>query len=441
MRMYDIIQKKRDNQQLTDDEIKYMITAYTNDEIPDYQMSSMLMAIFLNGMTDRELATMTDCMAKSGDIVDLSSIDGIKVDKHSTGGVGDKTTLIIAPVVAYYGVKVAKMSGRGLGHTGGTVDKMEAIPGLKTNFSREEFFNIVNKIGVSVVGQSGNLAPADKKLYALRDVTATVESIPLIAASIMSKKLAAGSDCILLDVKTGSGAFMKTLDDSIALAKKMVSIGENCGKKTIALITDMDIPLGNNIGNSLEIIEVIDTLKGKGPKDLTEICIKLSANMLYLANKGSLEQCEKMAKDAIENGYAFDKLVQMVEAQGGNVDYIKNSEKFKKSKHSFDIIFEGVDGFVTSMDTEGLGIASTILGAGRETKDDIIDFSAGIILNKKVGDKVKKGDVLCTLYADDETKIEKAKQKAKNCITIGNNKPEKLNLVFARVEKDNIEKY
>nr|WP_317356457.1 pyrimidine-nucleoside phosphorylase [uncultured Tyzzerella sp.] len=442
MRMYDLIHKKRNNQQLTDEEIKFMINNYVNGGIPDYQMSAMLMAIYFNGMNDREISTMTNVMAQSGDMVDLSSIEGIKVDKHSTGGVGDKTTLIIAPVVAYYGVKVAKMSGRGLGHTGGTVDKMEAIPGLKTNFSQEEFFNIVNKTGISVIGQSGNLAPADKKLYALRDVTATVESIPLIAASIMSKKLAAGSDCILLDVKTGSGAFMKTLDDSIALAQKMVTIGENCGRKTVALITDMDIPLGNNIGNSLEIKEVIETLKGNGPKDLTEICIKLAGNMLYLADKGTIEQCENLAKEAIEKGYALNKLIEMVEAQGGDIQYIKNPEKFEKSKYSLDVILEdNIDGYISGMDTEGLGIASTMLGAGRETKDDNIDFSAGIILNKKVGDKVKKGDILCTLYTNDKNKLESARKKVISSIFTDKNKPKDIPLVFARVEKSKIEKF
>lgn len=441
MRMYDLIHKKRNNEELTNEEIEYMINHYVSGEIPDYQMSAMLMAIYFNGMNDRELSTMTNVMAHSGDMVDLSAIEGIKVDKHSTGGVGDKTTLIIAPIVAYYGVKVAKMSGRGLGHTGGTVDKMEAIPGLKTNFTQEEFFNIVNKTGISVIGQSGNLAPADKKLYALRDVTATVESIPLIAASIMSKKLAAGSDCILLDVKTGSGAFMKTLDDSINLAQKMVSIGENCGRKTVALITDMDIPLGNNIGNTLEIKEVIETLKGNGPKDLTEICIKLAGNMLYLANKGNIDECEKMAKEAIENGYAFEKLVEMVEAQCGNIEYIKNPEKFENAKYSLDVILnEDVDGYISFMDTEGLGIASTMLGAGRETKEDIIDFSAGIILNKKVGDKVKKGDVLCTLYTNDNTKLENSKKKVLSSISIDKDKPKEIPLIFARIEKNNVEK-
>ncbi|MDE6357461.1 MAG: pyrimidine-nucleoside phosphorylase, partial [Eubacteriales bacterium] len=410
MRMYDIIYKKRNGEELTNEEIEFMINSYVKGDIPDYQMSAMLMAIFLKGMNDREISTMTMSMAHSGDMVNLSSIEGIKVDKHSTGGVGDKTTLIIAPIVASYGVKVAKMSGRGLGHTGGTIDKMEAITGLKTDISQEEFFGIVNKIGLSVIGQSGNLAPADKKLYALRDVTATVDCIPLIAASIMSKKLAAGSDCILLDVKTGSGAFMKNMDDAIKLAEKMVAIGENCNRKTVALITDMDIPLGKNIGNSLEIKEVIETLNGNGPKDLTEICINLAGNMLYLANKGTLEECEEMAKKAIETGSALEKLIEMVDAQGGDTELIKNPEKFEKAKFTKEVISQQ-EGYITKMYTEGLGIASVILGAGRETKDSKIDYSAGIILEKKVGDFVKKGDIIAYMLTSDENKLKLAEDK------------------------------
>ena len=287
MRMYDLIMKKRNGEALTEQEIQYMIREYVAGEIPDYQMSAFLMAVYFKGMTEEETLAMTQAVAHSGEMVDLSGISGVKVDKHSTGGVGDKTTMIIAPIVAACGVKVAKMSGRGLGHTGGTVDKLESIPGLQTSLSREEFFNVVNQTGLSVIGQSGNLAPADKKLYALRDVTATVDSIPLIAVSIMSKKLAAGNDCILLDVKTGSGAFMKSIDDSIALAKEMVAIGENAGRKTVALITDMDIPLGHNIGNSLEVIEAVETLRGNEPEDLTEVCVQLASNMLFLAGKGT----------------------------------------------------------------------------------------------------------------------------------------------------------
>ena len=440
MRIYDIICNKRDGKELTKEEINYMIESYCKGKIEDYQMSAMLMAIYLNGMTDEETANLTEAMTKSGDIVDLSSIEGIKVDKHSTGGVGDKTTLIIAPIVACYGVKVAKMSGRGLGHTGGTIDKLEAIPNFKTNLDKEEFFNVINEVGFSIVAQSGNLAPADKKIYALRDVTGTVESIPLIASSIMSKKLASGSDCILLDVKVGSGAFMKDIDSSIELAKKMVAIGEHCGKKTVALITDMDIPLGKNIGNALEIKEVVEVLKGKGQQDLTNICITLSSNMLYIAGKGTLEECEKMSKEALKNGLAFEKFVQMVERQGGDTEYIKNTEKFGESKYKEDI-FAQEDGYIYSMDTEEIGIASVILGAGREKKDDKIDYLAGIILDKKTGDKVNRGDKLCTIYSGDKNKLDLAKDKIIKAISIQENKSKKTNLIKASVFIDKIVKF
>lgn len=442
MRICDLIYKKRNGNELRDEEINYMIDSYVKGEIPDYQMSAMLMAIYFMGMNDREISTMTKAMVHSGDMIDLSLIEGVKVDKHSTGGVGDKTTLIIAPIVACYGVKVAKMSGRGLGHTGGTIDKMESIPGLKTNISQEEFFKIVNETGLSIIGQSGDLVPADKKLYALRDVTATIESIPLIAASIMSKKLAAGSDCILLDVKTGSGAFIKTLEDSIKLAEKMVSIGESFQKKTIALITDMDIPLGKNIGNSLEIKEVVETLKGNGPKDLTEISIKLASNMLYLAGKGKLEECEKMAEAVIKNGNAIDKFIEMVEAQGGNTQFIENLDKFKSSKFKKEIFSKkGFEGYIIAMDTEGLGTTSTMLGAGRETIDDTIDFSAGIILEKKVGDFVKCGDLLATLFTNNSERLQIAEEKFIKSIIFGDKEPDKQPLIFARIERNNIEKY
>lgn len=440
MRMYDLIMKKRNGEALTDSEIKYMISEYVSGEIPDYQMSAMLMAIYFKGMTDHETAVMTNEVAHSGDMVDLSGIHGIKVDKHSTGGVGDKTTLVIAPIVAACGVKVAKMSGRGLGHTGGTIDKMESIPGMRTSLDPDEFFNVVNKTGLSVVGQSGNLAPADKKLYALRDVTATVDSIPLIAASIMSKKLAAGNDCILLDVKTGSGAFMKSLDDSILLAQKMVAIGEHAGKRTVALITDMDIPLGYAIGNSLEVIESVHTLQGKGPKDLTEVCISLASNMLYIANKGTMEECERMVKDVIEDGSAYAKLLDMVEAQGGDISVIKDTERFKKAEYSYDVLATK-QGYITHINTEQCGIASVALGAGRETKDSIIDYAAGIILNKKYGDQVEVGDVLATLYAEKESYFEAASALIEKSYSIGTEKPAKEPLVYARVGKDSVERY
>lgn len=440
MRMYDLIAKKRNGYELTDGEIKFMIDGYLENKIPDYQISAMLMAIYFKGMNDREISTLTNIIAHSGDMVDLSSIDGIKVDKHSTGGVGDKTTLIVAPIVASYGVKVAKMSGRGLGHTGGTVDKLEAIPNFKTTLSEQEFFDIVNKIGLCVIGQSGNLAPADKKLYALRDVTATVDSIPLIASSIMSKKLAAGNDCIVLDVKTGSGAFMKSLDDSILLAQKMVAIGENAGKKTVALITNMDIPLGNAIGNSLEVIEAVKTLHNQGPSDLTNVSVNLAANMLYLANKGTLEQCIEMANKSLQDGSAFNKFVEMVEAQGGDISVIKDTEKFAKAPYSYNVLTQK-EGYITHIDTEKCGIASVVLGAGRETKDSDIDLSAGIIINKKVGDYVSKEDIIATLYSAKEETFISSETMLKEAITIEKEKPEAEPLIYARVEKDKVERF
>lgn len=439
MRMYDLIMKKRDGEILTKEEIDFMITEYVAGNIPDYQMSAFLMAVYFNGMTEEETVALTLAIAHSGDMVDLSAIDGITVDKHSTGGVGDKTTLIIAPMVAACGVKVAKMSGRGLGHTGGTVDKLESIPGFQISLDRETFFDVVNKTGLSVIGQSGNLAPGDKKLYALRDVTATVDSIPLIASSIMSKKLAAGSDAILLDVKTGSGAFMKTLEDSITLAEEMVKIGENAGRKTAALITDMDIPLGRNIGNSLEVIEAVETLRGHGPEDLTEVCLQLAGNMLYLAEKGTIEECIAMAKQTIEDGTALERLAAMVEAQGGDVSVIWNPELFEKAPYSYEIIAE-TDGYIAAMDTESCGIASSMLGAGRETKESTIDYTAGIILHRKVGDFVMKGDVLATMYASKEELFETAAKRYVDALTFSPEKPAKTVLVYARITKDGVER-
>lgn len=440
MRMFDIIAKKRDGKVLTSEEIEFFVNGYVNGDIPDYQISALLMAIYLNGMNVDETTTLTMLMARSGEVIDLSSIPGIKVDKHSTGGVGDKTTFIISPIVASCGVPVAKMSGRGLGHTGGTIDKMESIPGMKTNIDREEFFDIVRNVGACVIGQSGNIVPADKKLYALRDVTATIESIPLIASSIMSKKLAAGSDAILLDVKTGSGAFMKTTDEAIELAKAMVAIGEKVGRKTIALITDMDRPLGKSIGNALEMKEVCDTLKGKGPKDLTELCLTLATNMLYLAGKGSLDDCYNLAKDALESGKAFEKLKEMVKAQGGDVSVIEDNSKFESSKVAKGLA-AAQEGYIYSMDTEKCGIASMILGAGREKKEDTIDYSAGVIIHKKIGDYVKRGDLIASLYSSSEEKCINSSRLLGEAIKISSAEPVVKPIVLARVTKDSVEKY
>lgn len=440
MRMYDLIMKKRNGEELNEAEIRYMISEYVSGEIPDYQMSAFLMAVYFQGMTDQETTIMTDAVARSGDMVDLSAIQGIKVDKHSTGGVGDKTSLIIGPIVASCGVKVAKMSGRGLGHTGGTVDKMEAIPGMRTSLSREEFFEVVNQTGLSIIGQSGNITPADKKLYALRDVTATVDSIPLIAVSIMSKKLAAGSDCILLDIKTGSGAFMKTLEDSIALAQKMVAIGEGAGRRMAALITDMDIPLGNNIGNALEVQEAVATLNGQGPKDLTTVCMHLAANMLYLANKGTLEECMQLAKEAVDSKRALNSLIAMVEAQGGDSDVIKNPDHFKKAPYEYEVKAKET-GYITHMNTEDCGIASAMLGAGRETTDSVIDYAAGIVLKKKVGEFVQQGETIAVMYASKEELFTAAANRFYEAVTIADKNIEKEPLIFARIEKDKIETF
>ena len=438
MRMYDLISKKRNGGALNKDEMTHLIEGYVKGEIPDYQMSAFLMAVYFQGMTKEETAIMTDLVAASGDMVDLSSIEGIKVDKHSTGGVGDKTTLIVAPLAAACGVKVAKMSGRGLGHTGGTVDKLESIPGMRVSLERDEFFDIVNRTGLCVIGQSGNLTPADKKLYALRDVTATVESIPLIAVSIMGKKLAAGSDCILLDVKSGSGAFMNRVEDSLALAQEMVSIGESAGKKTVALITNMDIPLGNNIGNSLEVIEAVETLKNEGPEDLTNVCIELAANMLYLAGTGDMETCLSKVKEALEDGTALQKLIEMVEAQGGDIGVIEDVSKFEKASIEKEVI-SPYDGYITFMDTKECGIASCILGAGREKKEDVIDYSAGIILKKKTGDKICQGDVLAVLYGNKPEKMQAAEEQFLKALKIEDVKPKTEKLVYARVTADKVE--
>lgn len=440
MRMYDLIEEKKRGETLSDQEIAYMIRGFTKGEIPDYQMAAMLMAIYFKGMSDEEITAMTMEMAKSGDMVDLSGIKGIKVDKHSTGGVGDKTTLIIGPIVAACGVKVAKMSGRGLGHTGGTIDKLESIPGFSTSIPREEFFDIVNRTGIAVIGQSGNMVPADKKIYALRDVTATVDSIPLIASSIMSKKIAAGSDGIVLDVKTGSGAFMKTLDDSIALAQKMVAIGTRAGRNCCALITDMDVPLGHAVGNALEIKESIEVLTGGGPEDLREVSLGLAANMLHMAQKGTIEECCRLAEEAIENGSALKALARMVEGQGGDKSYVEQPDKFPCASYSYEVLADK-EGVITHMDTESVGIASVLLGAGRSRKEDVIDLSAGIVLKKKYGEKVQAKDVLAVLYASDESLFKDAAQKLKSAYTIGAGVPEEKKRIYARVTREKVERF
>lgn len=437
MRAYDLIAKKRDGGEMTRKELEFLIAGYVDGSIPDYQMSAWMMAVYLRGMTPQEVADLTDVMAHSGDMVDLSPIEGIKVDKHSTGGVGDKTTLVITPIVAACGVKIAKMSGRGLGHTGGTVDKMESVPGTRTALDQEEFFAQVNRIGISVIGQSGHLAIADKKMYALRDVTATVGCIPLIASSIMSKKLAAGSDAILLDVTTGNGAFMKKVSDSIELAKMMVDIGTRNGRSVAALITDMDTPLGYNIGNSLEVMESMEILKGRGPADLKEVCLQLASNMLVLAGKGDVQQCRAMAQAVIDDGSAFRICKEMFAAQGGDVRVLDDYDLFEKPAASYDVIADQ-DGYIWSNDTEKIGNASVLLGAGRITKDDTLDMAAGITLRKKTGDAVKAGDVLCTFYGKPE-KFAEAEAMYRSGLVFGAERPEEKPLVYARVTKDGVE--
>jgi len=409
MRMVDIITKKRDGHELTDKEIEFFVKGYVDGKIPDYQVSALLMAILFKGMSDREIVTLTDLMEHSGDVMDLSSVKGVTVDKHSTGGVGDKTTLALGPMVAACGAVLAKMSGRGLGHTGGTLDKLESIPGLNVFVSEEHFLKQVNEIGIAVVGQTGTLVPADKKLYALRDVTGTVESTPLIASSVMSKKLASGSHCILLDVKFGNGAFMKDVESARHLAKIMCKIGNALGRDTRAVLTDMDQPLGFAVGNSLEVKEAIATLHGKGPKDFTELCLRSGAIMLEQAKIAkNEEEALTMLKKVIADGSAFNKFKEMVKAQGGDVSYIDNPEKFEVSKNVIEIKASKA-GYVKQIEALRIGENAMRLGAGRETFDDVIDMSAGIVLAKKVGDKVNVGDLLCTAYTNKEDYAEVVK--------------------------------
>ncbi|MFQ8706042.1 MAG: pyrimidine-nucleoside phosphorylase [Thomasclavelia sp.] len=402
MRMVDLIELKKNNQVLTKEQIHFIIEEYCNQRIPDYQMSALLMAICFNGLTKQETALLTDEMIHSGEVIDLSAIEGIKVDKHSTGGVGDKTSLVLGPMVAACGVKVAKMSGRGLGHTGGTLDKLESIPGMNINISKEDFIKQVNEIGIAIIGQSTNLVPADQKMYALRDVTATVDCIPLIASSIMSKKLASGSDTILLDVKYGKGAFMRTKEEAKKLAYTMIEIGQHLGKDTRAAISDMNQPLGNAIGNSLEVIEAINTLKGKGPKDLLDLCLETGSHMLVQAKRCQNEiEALQLLKQVIADGSALNKLKKMVNYQHGDVDIIDNPKLFKQAKIILPVKVNK-EGYIKDLEAKTLGMISMKLGGGRLTKEDTIDHSAGIILNKKIGDYCNSEDILAYLYTDKE---------------------------------------
>ena len=417
MRMIDIIEKKRDGKSLTKEEIEFFVNGYTHGKVPDYQASSLAMAIFFQDMNDEERAALTMSMVNSGEKIDLSDINGIKVDKHSTGGVGDTTTLVLAPLVAAVGVPVAKMSGRGLGHTGGTIDKLESVKGFNVEISEKDFIKLVNDNQVAVIGQSGNLTPADKKLYALRDVTGTVNSIPLIASSIMSKKIAAGADAIVLDVKTGSGAFMKTLDDAEALAHAMVRIGNNVGRNTMAIISDMSQPLGNAIGNALELKEAIATLKGNGPKDLTELVLTLGSQMVVLAEQAtSLDEARQMLIDAIKTGKALNKFKTFLSNQGGDDSIVDSPEKLPSAKYQVEFKAKK-DGYITEIIANEIGVASMMLGAGRQTKEDVIDLGVGIVLNKKVGEHVEKGENILTIHTNTK-EIDDILYKLDNSITI-----------------------
>ncbi len=429
----ELIATKRDGGRLTAEELCRFAFGAADGSIPDYQISAMLMAMYLNGLDEKETVDLTLAMADSGDKADLSGIDGIKGDKHSTGGVGDKTTLIVAPVVAACGVKIAKMSGRGLGHTGGTVDKLEAISGFNSTLTTEKFKEIVNKCGLCVTGQSGNLCPADKRLYALRDATETVSSIPLIASSIMSKKLAGGADCIVLDVKCGSGAFMKDTNSAKQLAETMVKIGKTAGKKVSALITDMDTPLGNRIGNSLEVIEAVETLKCNGPEDLTELSLALAAKLLSLAGMGNVEECRLMAKSKTEDGSALAKLAESVELQGGDTSYIFNTDKFPKAPYHKSVTAKR-NGYIFRTDAQLIGLSCMLLGAGRQKKDDMIDFSAGIVLRKKTGDYVTAGDEIAVMYASNEALFEAAEERFYSALSFSDIQPAKRSVILSVIE-------
>ena len=430
MKMYDIILKKRNKLELSSQEINFFIKNYVNGNIPDYQASALLMSIFLNKMTTRETSDLTMAMARSGDMLELNKIHGIKVDKHSTGGVGDTTTLVLAPMVAALGVPVAKMSGRGLGHTGGTIDKLESIEGFRVDISEETFINNVNNIKIALASQTGDLAPADKKLYALRDVTATVENISLIASSIMSKKIASGADAIVLDVKVGEGAFMKNLQYAKELANEMVHIGKSVGKRVIAIISDMDQPLGLAIGNALEVKEAINILKGKGPQDLLELSLVLGSHMVVLGGKAkNEEEAYRKLKETIDNGEAIKKFEEFIKAQGGNVDVIYNTELLPKVKYIYEVKSE-VEGYVNKIHSESIGLIAMNLGAGRVTKSSPIDLSVGLMLNKKRGDYVKKGDVLSYIHCNDENLISNAEKNIRNAYVIENEQNNNNTLIY-----------
>ncbi len=433
MRMYDILHKKREGGELSTEEISWLVRAVTEGSVPDYQISALLMAIYFKGMTPDETVDLTWEMARSGDMADLSPIPGAKVDKHSTGGVGDKTSLIVGPIAAACGVKIAKMSGRGLGHTGGTVDKLESIPGLCMDIPRERFYEIVNRTGIAIVGQSGSLCPADKKLYALRDVTATVDSLPLIAASIMSKKLAAGADAILLDVKLGSGAFMKTLPEAVELAKLMVDTGNKAGRRTAALITDMDMPLGRCIGNALEVREAVEILHGTGDKRLTELCLELSAGMIVLAGLAETrEDALSKAREAIRTGRAFKVLCDMVSAQGGDSSCLEDTGKLPLSPCGLTVT-AAESGYIAALDAEACGLAAMELGAGRESKEDEIDYGAGIELLANKGSKVEQGQPIAKLYAGEAGRCERAKERFLSALSIEKEEPEARPLIIERI--------
>lgn len=441
MRMYDIIAKKRDGRELTKEEIDFFIKGYVSGSIPDYQVSALLMAIYIKGLNKRETADLTISMANSGDMVDLSAIPGIKVDKHSTGGVGDTTTLITAPLVAACGVPVVKMSGRGLGHTGGTIDKLEAIPGFNVNLSIDHFTSIVNRIGLAVMSQTQNLVPADKLLYALRDVTATVESMPLIASSIMSKKIAAGADAIVLDVKAGSGAFMQNIDDAFMLAKEMVDIGNSVGRKTTAIVTDMNQPLGLAVGNALEVREAVDVLKGRVTGRLRDVSVLLAAYMLYTAGKcGTVDEARRLAENALISGQGARKLKEMIRTQGGDERIIEDTSLLPQPRKIIPFKADR-EGYISKIKTQEIGISAQLLGAGRTTKEDSIDPAVGIVMNKQLGDYVNKGDTIAEFYVNEEGRLAEALDIFHEAMSITSEKPERKPLIYGVVTSDKIERW